>query len=189
MYLLKFLHQTTTISFALSVAKGCIFSSSYIKPQRPWRPFIVWAGCIFSSSYIKPQLKYYYYLYISVVSSQVPTSNHNRESEGLDVVGLYLLKFLHQTTTVRPRRPGKCCCIFSSSYIKPQLDPGVICKRVGLYLLKFLHQTTTICGRGMPPTKLYLLKFLHQTTTRARQGTGMHQLYLLKFLHQTTTRA
>ena len=56
---------------------------------------------------------------------------------------LYLIEFLHQTTTVLKRR----------------------LIGIWLYLIEFLHQTTTRDRRDLERGKLYLIEFLHQTTT------------------------
>ena len=100
---------------------------------------------------------------------------------------LYLIEFLHQTTTLSERLPV--------------LDV--------LYLIEFLHQTTTDWFIEDAPQQLYLIEFLHQTTTYwdiVRNFYGCillnfyikpqllvlsvrpaHPLYLIEFLHQTTT--
>ena len=78
-----------------------------------------------------------------VVSYSISTSNHNALAQ-LTIIGkLYLIPFLHQTTTL-----GYC-------FIKGSL----------LYLIPFLHQTTTNVARMRPAPSLYLIPFLHQTTT------------------------
>ena len=80
----------------------------------------------------------------TVVYHLVPTSNHNFKGLSNDVTLLFIILFLHQTTTdiraymkrlrclsscsyIKPQREG-CedgrgwCCLSSCSYIKPQLD-------------------------------------------------------------------
>ena len=78
-----------------------------------------------------------------VVSYSISTSNHNKVVRNLDFSGLYLIPFLHQTTTkpyyylfglscilfhfyIKPQLSVKCfilrcCCILFHFYIKPQL--------------------------------------------------------------------
>ena len=56
---------------------------------------------------------------------------------------LYLIPFLHQTTTL-------CRCTARLEW---------------LYLIPFLHQTTTMSRRSLCLLTLYLIPFLHQTTT------------------------
>ena len=93
-----FLHQTTTLVGALTLAKSCISFDSYIKPQP-----------VGLNDYIT-----------FVVSLLIPTSNHNSGAGVFFCSTLYLFWFLHQTTTC----PAVCCllvgCISFDSYIKPQ---------------------------------------------------------------------
>ena len=56
---------------------------------------------------------------------------------------LYLIEFLHQTTTNRER----------------------LIEYSRLYLIEFLHQTTTTLRGERLFMELYLIEFLHQTTT------------------------
>ena len=78
---------------------------------------------------------------------------------------LYLIPFLHQTTTLRWSRLTRCW----------------------LYLIPFLHQTTTFAIKGEREPALYLIPFLHQTTTWLAIFAKPFELYLIPFLHQTTT--
>ena len=165
LYLLIILHQTATNQSLVFDFIGCIFLSSYIKPQPhdPYRAYAV--SCIFLSSYIKPQLFgpfrspssrcIFLSSYIKpqpvaplaaserVVSSYHPTSNRNSLPLLANQAELYLLIILHQTATCpaffccwsrlylliilhQTATPLVVwlyimCCIFLSSYIKPQL--------------------------------------------------------------------
>ena len=187
LYIILFLHQTTTrqhwccfhqgcISFFsyikpqplpkyLVLAIGCISFFSYIKPQHNRAYNVRICSCISFFSYIKPQLISYYYsiqlccisffsyikpqhyispqFYLRVVYHSFPTSNHNmialRSSIhpvvyhsfptsnhnlfwGLFICFvLYIILFLHQTTTLIPSIRRCSCCISFFSYIKPQL--------------------------------------------------------------------
>ena len=78
---------------------------------------------------------------------------------------LYLIPFLHQTTTI----------VFWLFF-------GCL-----LYLIPFLHQTTTITYQRLWRLQLYLIPFLHQTTTSIDSLNETIKLYLIPFLHQTTT--
>ena len=80
---------------------------------------------------------------LNVVSHSVSTSNHNFLPFNKFVVLLYLIPFLHQTTT--------CAMAYGPS--------------LGLYLIPFLHQTTTPGEVVLHLARLYLIPFLHQTTT------------------------
>ena len=78
-----------------------------------------------------------------VVYRPFPTSNHNCASALLWQKGLYIVRFLHQTTTRT--------ALWS--------DNGV------LYIVRFLHQTTTCQLLNAFSMMLYIVRFLHQTTT------------------------
>ena len=100
----------------------CISSFSYIKPQLMLRFIASVMGCISSFSYIKPQLLEREGDEVDVVYHPFPTSNHNCAIM-LCVIGkLYIILFLHQTTT--QQREGD------------EVDK--------LYIILFLHQTTTL---------------------------------------------
>ena len=99
----------------------CISYYSYIKPQlcRQWNQFIV--GCISYYSYIKPQLASICLSLSLVVYHTIPTSNHNQWLNHKLNLMLYIILFLHQTTTRLKR----------DKYNHK------------LYIILFLHQTTT----------------------------------------------
>ena len=80
---------------------------------------------------------------LMVVSYSISTSNHNHWHIVPKFKELYLIPFLHQTTTMRAAPHG-------------------ITK---LYLIPFLHQTTTKNMESLCASMLYLIPFLHQTTT------------------------
>ena len=99
LYIVLFLHQTTTVGWRLLVAHGCI---SYY-------------------SYIKPQLCDYLAELLSVVYRTIPTSNHNIITDVFGQIPLYIVLFLHQTTTDSQESDPSPGCISYYSYIKPQL--------------------------------------------------------------------
>ncbi len=122
---------------------GCLSSCSYIKPQRFLSSYANLKSCLSSCSYIKPQLINPMQIYYIVVYHLVPTSNHNVEEviiagkkviyhlvptsnhnslQPLDVTAvLFIILFLHQTTTYGAAEA----------------------QRSGLFIILFLHQTTT----------------------------------------------
>ena len=100
-----------------------------------------------------------------VVSYSVSTSNHNGSGTLTIDEELYLILFLHQTTTF----------------------PSFGTRVTRLYLILFLHQTTTVCKLFSQFRTLYLILFLHQTTTVLALLPWLPLLYLILFLHQTTT--
>ena len=78
---------------------GCISYYSYIKPQH-----IAWSTtqlvcCISYYSYIKPQQRQCNAWYDEVVYRTIPTSNHNLSPKWYLRPKLYIVLFLHQTTT------------------------------------------------------------------------------------------
>ena len=98
LYIVRFLHQTTTLRYIIMFTRGCISSVSYIKPQ---------------------QLAYQFEK-SDVVYRPFPTSNHNSTCAFDITTELYIVRFLHQTTTTRFAFQPTLCCISSVSYIKPQ---------------------------------------------------------------------
>ena len=77
----------------------CILSSFYIKPQLYVHVSLSFYDCILSSFYIKPQLVQSGIKFKIIVSYRLSTSNHNPASLcGCSSI-LYLIVFLHQTTT------------------------------------------------------------------------------------------
>ena len=144
---------------------SCILFHFYIKPQLGCGLCGKEKGCILFHFYIKPQLKLQQQsqqfvvsysistsnhnksvvnaLLTAVVSYSISTSNHNYRKLVEDTNRLYLIPFLHQTTTL---------VIFG---VLPLL----------LYLIPFLHQTTTSGAFSFLHLLLYLIPFLHQTTT------------------------
>ena len=121
LYIVLFLHQTTTYSWFCFVGSCCISYYSYIKPQLP----------LLLTNFSR------------VVYRTIPTSNHNASLDYSDLQKLYIVLFLHQTTTTltlllifrklyivlflhqtTTRSPYAIllwCCISYYSYIKPQL--------------------------------------------------------------------
>ena len=55
LYLIPFLHQTTTLSASRFTQRCCILFHFYIKPQRKVNQYDVMHGCILFHFYIKPQ--------------------------------------------------------------------------------------------------------------------------------------
>ena len=143
LYIVRFLHQTTTPVTYTSALVCCISSVSYIKPQPATTSVL---NC-------------------RVVYRPFPTSNHNCFSCRPRQCWLYIVRFLHQTTT------GSC---FPFGLQR-------------LYIVRFLHQTTTKEIDHAVFAELYIVRFLHQTTTILMLPRLRTQLYIVRFLHQTTT--
>ena len=98
LYLIPFLHQTTTAYTSFERLSSCILFHFYIKPQ----PVLL---LLFA---------------MSVVSYSISTSNHNYGGPQAYHQGLYLIPFLHQTTTYMDFKASVDRCILFHFYIKPQ---------------------------------------------------------------------
>ena len=98
LFIILFLHQTTTAALVTTIRLCCLSSCSYIKPQL----------CGFSSHSL------------CVVYHLVPTSNHNIPFDIVLLRKLFIILFLHQTTTVCSQMRFSTRCLSSCSYIKPQ---------------------------------------------------------------------
>ncbi len=121
LYIVLFLHQTTTARFDDEAKECCISYYSYIKPQL--RPE---STCLISVVYrtiptSNHNSEYGPTTYRPVVYRTIPTSNHNCLQRYWRTRWLYIVLFLHQTTT---RSKYEACSI-------------------ALYIVLFLHQTTT----------------------------------------------
>ena len=99
LYLIPFLHQTTTPQSRMIAGMGCILFHFYIKPQL--QPCILRVRCVvsYSISTSNHNLNIDAYNRNQVVSYSISTSNHNEFLQTLKSWVLYLIPFLHQTTT------------------------------------------------------------------------------------------
>ena len=120
LYIVLFLHQTTTIVCFGLLFLSCISYYSYIKPQQDNIYSIAGKSCISYYSYIKPQRNYESARVKSVVYRTIPTSNHNSNMLNFSSFLLYIVLFLHQTTTNFGILRINASCISYYSYIKPQ---------------------------------------------------------------------
>ena len=125
LFIILFLHQTTTVMVALMSAICCLSSCSYIKPQLCGFSSHSLCCCLSSCSYIKPQHLVKAHFGISVVYHLVPTSNHNGYEPFGPSLQLFIILFLHQTTTSIAFAFNSSSCLSSCSYIKPQRDRSV----------------------------------------------------------------
>ena len=179
--LLNFYIKPQPLWYCEDAVWSCILLNFYIKPQLHWRRAEMPPSCILLNFYIKPQPQpgstsgpsvVSYWISTSnhnvwrlhrcdslVVSYWISTSNHNSEGILQHAKWLYLIEFLHQTTTV----------------LSEELFEVV------LYLIEFLHQTTTIEVGSCIITMLYLIEFLHQTTTGERAACDGRGCILLNF--------
>ena len=103
-----------------SYSLSCILFHFYIKPQPTNYRTFTNQCCILFHFYIKPQRCATPQTKTTVVSYSISTSNHNiyRHKQLLRL--LYLIPFLHQTTTTLPSLILFLGCILFHFYIKPQ---------------------------------------------------------------------
>ena len=109
------------IAFLSSSSVSCLSSCSYIKPQPSVSLLLKILGCLSSCSYIKPQPVGVLSGHVHVVYHLVPTSNHNSYGRKRTYFRLFIILFLHQTTTEFDGLGYQAGCLSSCSYIKPQL--------------------------------------------------------------------
>ncbi len=100
---------------------SCLSSCSYIKPQQ----YRTKVDKVFVVYHLVPTSNHnwcYVSLFFSVVVYHlVPTSNHNLFRLLSNAIKLFIILFLHQTTTRIFIRSLTIRCLSSCSYIKPQL--------------------------------------------------------------------
>ena len=99
LFMVFFLHQTTTIHLRHPYERSCLWSFSYIKPQLCGWYLYFSPRCLWSFSYIKPQPSGFSPIFRSVVYGLFPTSNHNLDKVVVYLEVLFMVFFLHQTTT------------------------------------------------------------------------------------------
>ena len=188
---------------------SCILFHFYIKPQHFVAQFYQATSCILFHFYIKPQLQRQHFLGWLVVSYSISTSNHNRICCGGLHYWLYLIPFLHQTTTldvivvvphrcilfhfyIKPQHlpPCRCfvvCCILFHFYIKPQLLNFWSPREVSCILFHFYikPQPEPILSAAPCVVSYSISTSNHNNDVKRIVD---EQLYLIPFLHQTTTR-
>ena len=186
LFIILFLHQTTTHRPLSRHPLGCLSSCSYIKPQQIVYGLINNHGCLSSCSYIKPQLKNGYKELFQVVYHLVPTSNHNWRDHLRIAFRLFIILFLHQTTTSAFMHSHKIRCLSSCSYIKPQLILWEIKNPVVVY---HLVPTSNHNNKGWNLNFLEVVYHLVPTSNHNLFMLPLNpgELFIILFLHQTTT--
>ena len=164
LYIVLFLHQTTTV--------GGLFGIS--------------ACCISYYSYIKPQLSIVILAWIIVVYRTIPTSNHNCNNPYLVSTSLYIVLFLHQTTTYTMIGNPSSCCISYYSYIKPQLQ---VCY---FLFIAVVYRTIPTSNHNARPLLGAIGWVVYRTIPTSNHNSHLvartaSALYIVLFLHQTTT--
>ena len=127
LYLIEILHQTTTAAAVFKIAKGCILSKFYIKPQLRLERELARCSCILSKFYIKPQLsRIHSYSAIRCILSKFYIKPQQSPLAYCPPGGCILSKFY-----IKPQRYvstifSRPCCILSKFYIKPQQRTGAV---------------------------------------------------------------
>ena len=120
LFIILFLHQTTTRRFLRRTGWCCLSSCSYIKPQQQF-PALLMILVVYhlvpTSNHNEDTEEDTEY---RVVYHLVPTSNHNDRPCLMIVSRLFIILFLHQTTTTTKAAFRAVGCLSSCSYIKPQ---------------------------------------------------------------------
>ena len=208
LYIILFLHQTTTFVVMLIYLKRCISYYSYIKPQRLRRYAFRQMCCISYYSYIKPQPGLNPQLTNVVVYHTIPTSNHNCRQSLPPCLLLYIILFLHQTTTLGRSTKKRCllyiilflhqtttlgriilpatCCISYYSYIKPQ--PGLNPQLANVVV----YHTIPTSNHNLYVLIVFMVYVVYHTIPTSNHNCGggggfTAMLYIILFLHQTTT--
>ena len=143
LFIIPFLHQTTTCRCLCSAARRCSLFLFYIKPQRSWEGIVVHP----------------------VVHYSFSTSNHNKSKKNVKKFWLFIIPFLHQTTTTSKSLSSLPSCSLFLFYIKPQLNKLA---HAFLLVVHYSFSTSNHNGYVFKSTnmRLFIIPFLHQTTTQ-----------------------
>ena len=143
-----------------------------------------------------------------VVYRTIPTSNHNPSESKARSFSLYIVLFLHQTTTDKPFSTRFLRCISYYSYIKPQHKRdvhyivGVVYRTiptsnhngwvVRMIKLCVVYRTIPTSNHNRCPTLNKLVGVVYRTIPTSNHNelpvfNIWWKLYIVLFLHQTTT--
>ena len=208
LYLIEFLHQTTTKRSITRMVLCCILLNFYIKPQHSILSMSRSMSCILLNFYIKPQHSPCSFFSYFVVSYWISTSNHNSDLGNSASAALYLIEFLHQTTTFTQVKNNYSLlylieflhqtttafrgsyswlsCILLNFYIKPQHSP---CSFFSYFVVSYWISTSNHNGKSANLSKHFVVSYWISTSNHNAQSVDADiiLLYLIEFLHQTTT--
>ena len=145
LYIVLFLHQTTTSRRRKQITKCCISYYSYIKPQP--------AGINDN--------------FMDVVYRTIPTSNHNAHYLQEDQAPVVYRTIPTSNHNCQPLHRNRHWVVYRTI---PTSNHNFVLIRafaLVLYIVLFLHQTTTTIRCCPLRYWLYIVLFLHQTTTLA----------------------
>ena len=187
LFIILFLHQTTTLSGQRQTWLCCLSSCSYIKPQLSDFICTFAMCCLSSCSYIKPQRRSESGYTVGVVYHLVPTSNHNDE----DVAQRDVLVVYHLVPT---SNHNSSFYVRHTNVVVYHLVPTSNHNYTHWFMVCSLvvyHLVPTSNHNRLPKTsngqRLFIILFLHQTTTRDAPTFSHSTLFIILFLHQTTT--
>ena len=165
LFIILFLHQTTTCVPWCRSSPCCLSSCSYIKPQRHGkspRCLLVVYHLVPTSNHNSVSL-----LYISsvVVYHLVPTSNHNPQT-----IPRYVFEVVYHLVPTSNHNIGAGVRGLAKVvyHLVPTSNHNVRTNCLvyeALFIILFLHQTTTCFTRQPHTATLFIILFLHQTTT------------------------
>ena len=103
--------------------------------------------------------------------------------------GLYLIEFLHQTTTFGYRYKNRICCILLNFYIKPQLKQDDIQRRASCILLNFYIKPQPVQREIVHIERCILLNFYIKPQRGVSNGDKTESCILLNFYIKPQPRA
>ena len=201
LYIVLFLHQTTTLVRTAGRYFCCISYYSYIKPQQrdAWPIFlrVVYRTIPTSNHNPKKIIKKFKLLYIVLFLHQ--TTTHQIRHRGSDT--LYIVLFLHQTTTMKTSEPSPACCISYYSYIKPQLKVTtvfVVVSCISYYsyikpqLPRILWLSVSVVYRTIPTSNhnwrgidYHFAYVVYRTIPTSNHNVTMKQMLVLGVVYRT----
>ena len=116
-----------------------------------------------------------------VVSYWISTSNHNAMDRTRKRIELYLIEFLHQTTTSNSKYTPLSCCILLNFYIKPQ---HLICAanaNSSCILLNFYIKPQPASLHRRSRNRCILLNFYIKPQLRTAEAVLLARCILLNF--------
>ena len=165
LYLIPFLHQTTTDKFSLRVQHCCILFHFYIKPQHFPIPEFDKLVVSYSISTSNHNRLSHWQCTLQVVSYSISTSNHNQlkgEELKLFVVSYSISTSNHNLVSVTLI----CSCVVSYSISTSNHNSW----KTWFARRNVVSYSISTSNHNFVPVKsherlLYLIPFLHQTTT------------------------
>ena len=169
LYIILFLHQTTTAVPESPTYDACISSFFYIKPQpiRYNHDIINLVYHPFSTS--NHNRNFHRPFRRRLVYHPFSTSNHNSVIALMSMILLVYHPFSTSNHNLSAIRRSCTTLVYHPFSTSNHNDAPPEENDTHLYIILFLHQTTTYHGLVGPGRHLYIILFLHQTTTKIKQ--------------------